>query len=281
MLNATSKSIVQISLEGEFIKQWDSMADAERKLNINKSHICDVCNNRWGRKSAGGFMWLYENDYEELKYSLEFTYNNNCGEYNKEPVVQLSLKGEFIDEYISISEATRAIENTNASKISLCCKNVRKSHRGYLWIYKKDYDKDKLYIWDGIHEGNKKKIIQLSLGGVFISEYESLSMASELVPNTMPSKISLCCRGDRKSHANFIWVFKSDYNENKIYTYNTKHTGKSKGIIQLDLEGRYIKEYTSLSNAERETGISRGNITSCLTGKNKTAGGYKWEYKIS
>lgn len=53
---------------------------------------------------------------------------------------------------------------------------------------------------------------------------------------------------------------------------------KSKSILQFDLNGNFIKEYPSISEASRQTGISDGNISSCLTGRHKSAGRSIWEY---
>lgn len=50
-------------------------------------------------------------------------------------------------------------------------------------------------------------------------------------------------------------------------------------IIQLTKEGEFIKEWGASSEAARELGLSRGNISSCLVGKRNFTGGYKWEYK--
>lgn len=36
--------------------------------------------------------------------------------------------------------------------------------------------------------------------------------------------------------------------------------------------------YPSVTAAVKATGINRGSIHKCLTGKRKTAGGYTWEY---
>lgn len=36
--------------------------------------------------------------------------------------------------------------------------------------------------------------------------------------------------------------------------------------------------YDSALDAERITGVNKGNISSCLTGKRKTAGGFSWQY---
>ena len=52
----------------------------------------------------------------------------------------------------------------------------------------------------------------------------------------------------------------------------------SKKILQLTKSGEFIREWSSLSEAERELGIASSNICSCCQGKYKSAGGYVWEY---
>ena len=54
-------SVVQISLKGEYIKTWDSIADAERELDIKGTHISGCC--RGKRKTAYGYKWMYLSDY--------------------------------------------------------------------------------------------------------------------------------------------------------------------------------------------------------------------------
>jgi hypothetical protein len=53
----------------------------------------------------------------------------------------------------------------------------------------------------------------------------------------------------------------------------------SKPIIQYTLDGIYIQEYKSISEAIRQTKFQ--TINQCLLGKIKKSGGYKWKYKIS
>jgi hypothetical protein len=48
-----------------------------------------------------------------------------------------------------------------------------------------------------------------------------------------------------------------------------------KPIIQYDLQENYIKEYTSVNEAAR---LFKG-VPNVLTGRSKTSGGFKWEYK--
>lgn len=55
-----SKKVWQFSLQGEFIKEWESGILVERTLKISSGHISRSC--RGQRKTAGGFIWRYAND---------------------------------------------------------------------------------------------------------------------------------------------------------------------------------------------------------------------------
>lgn len=60
----------------------------------------------------------------------------------------------------------------------------------------------------------------------------------------------------------------------------TKRNGKTaKHVIQLSLDGNYIKTWLSLNEIGRNTDFSIGNIGLCCQGKRKQAYGYKWEYE--
>ena len=49
--------IIQFAKSGEFIKEWPSAKEAERKLGIAHQNICACLKGRL--KSAGGFVWRY------------------------------------------------------------------------------------------------------------------------------------------------------------------------------------------------------------------------------
>lgn len=52
-----------------------------------------------------------------------------------------------------------------------------------------------------------------------------------------------------------------------------------KGILQYKLNGEYIAEWPSVKEAGETLKISRSNISSCLTGKLTSSGGFVWKYK--
>ena len=58
-----------------------------------------------------------------------------CGNEHKE-VIQLNLKGEHVDEFISIRQASRET-GTNASSISGVCLGIRNTANGFKWKHKK------------------------------------------------------------------------------------------------------------------------------------------------
>lgn len=53
-----SKKVVQYSLNGEFIKEWNSMHDVWRELGIRPSYICRCCKGL--RNQTYGYIWKYK-----------------------------------------------------------------------------------------------------------------------------------------------------------------------------------------------------------------------------
>lgn len=54
-----------------------------------------------------------------------------------------------------------------------------------------------------------------------------------------------------------------------------------KAVIQISLDGTYIKQYPYVTLASTELGIDRSSIVKCCRGHNKTSGGYIWRYAES
>lgn len=70
--------------------------------------------------------------------------------------------------------------------------------------------------------------------------------------------------------------------KDKIYTEDrNKKISKnvSKPILQYDLEGNFIKEWSSSTQVKKELGFSNTNIGSCCQGKLKKAYGFIWKFK--
>ena len=55
-----SKITFQYDLQDNFIKEWESVSEVARQLNINQKNISECCKGR--RKTAGGYIWRYKED---------------------------------------------------------------------------------------------------------------------------------------------------------------------------------------------------------------------------
>lgn len=58
-----NKKVVQLNLNNEFIKEFVSATVAGKELNILRSKICAVCNHFPQRKTAGGYIWKFSEEY--------------------------------------------------------------------------------------------------------------------------------------------------------------------------------------------------------------------------
>jgi hypothetical protein len=74
-------------------------------------------------------------------------------------------------------------------------------------------------------------------------------------------------------------------NENKPISEKHREAVRkrlSKPVVQYNKNGELIKEYSSIIEADRISGVKRSNIHNSITGKTKTAGGgFIWKYKNS
>lgn len=55
MIQARKKKILQISMSGEVVKEWESMTEAAKALGLQVSNISHCCKGRI--KSTGGYKW--------------------------------------------------------------------------------------------------------------------------------------------------------------------------------------------------------------------------------
>ena len=114
-----------------------------RDANIGKKHTEET-----KRKMSISIKKAYEEERKSFtkehwqkmrdarKYDTE-PWNKGKTFDNGNHVIQLSKSGEFIKEFISISEAQKTL---NIQHISQVCKGQRKTTGGYRWVMKKDWE---------------------------------------------------------------------------------------------------------------------------------------------
>lgn len=116
-----SKRVTQYDLAGNFIRTFDSTADAAEHCRIDRSLVSICC--RKIRPTGGGYQWRYEHDIPPTEYK-----DSKCRNVQK-----FTKDGELVGEYASITEAAQANGISNAA-ISKACSIGRLSF-GHMWKY--------------------------------------------------------------------------------------------------------------------------------------------------
>lgn len=116
-------------------------------------------------------------------------------------VVQYSLEGKKLGEYITAREAYRQT-NMSYKVIHKCCIGKAIQYKNFIWRFKGDsFNKFRVLP---IINVTKKVIQQYDKNGSFIAEYSSITEAHSHSKITL-SNISMCLRDYRKSAGGFIW----------------------------------------------------------------------------
>lgn len=129
-----SVRVCQISLTSKLVKIWDSFGDIQRELGISKGSIVNVCIGR--TKTAGGFVWVYEKDYDQNKDYSRFPRMKDYGIGTK-PILLLNSNGNIVQEFASAVEAS-VVLGISKQEISRICKHIRKKPK-YNLIFKSEY----------------------------------------------------------------------------------------------------------------------------------------------
>lgn len=207
--------IVQLKLDGTFVARYDYARDCVLKYDYSAGDICSCC--KGNQITYKGFLWMYESDYNNKKdidgniIMTDYEHEKILKGISKE-IVQLTLKGKYVDKYKTITEAELKTKFL-ISNISACCYNKTKTSNGYIWMFKDNYDKVKDIngnIKASIkYEKTTKYLIGIDL--LFnIVEYESARVAEKSTDYNF-SQISYKCRKKSNNKDSIYWMLKEDY----------------------------------------------------------------------
>lgn len=183
------KTVLQYDLNGNLVKEWVSLKSASKFYkNTNISSCC-----RGESVTASGFIWRYKDEFRDIDLDRL--------NYQKRKVSQYDLQGKFIRSFESIKEASSY--GFNEGNIQACCVGRLKSSKGFIWRYSEDLQPD-LY-----RKKNVKSVLQFTINGEFIKEWDSIACASKDL-KIGGNSIVTCCKGKYKSAGGYIWKYKDN-----------------------------------------------------------------------
>lgn len=127
--NPLSVAVCQLSLDGELIKVWDSLADI-RRSGLNVPNIEMTC--RGVNSQSYGYLWVFKKDYDP---SINYKWKPS---HNYKPVVLLDGDNNIIKEFISIKDASDYLGIDRMTVRDTC--NNKWLKPKYNLKFKKDYE---------------------------------------------------------------------------------------------------------------------------------------------
>lgn len=104
-------------------------------------------------------------------------------------------------------------------------------------------------------------------------------VAIAFIPNPLKKREVNHINGNTEDNSicNLEWVTPS---ENMKHAVKIGHVTSPiiKSVVQLTLDGRYIKTWESARKVSLELGLDSSTITKCCKRKLKSCGGYHWKY---
>lgn len=244
------KTIYQYSLEGDFVKQWDSITEAQLFFKCSNSTIGKAVTDR---TPSCGFLWA---EYKVNKLNLEnFKINTN-----KIKVYIYDLSGQYIKEFDSITICSEFI-GVNSSTLSNAIKGKYRCAQYYVSDFK--YDSFPIPIRE-YHKNDK--LYQYDINGNFIKEWDNFKQVCEFFGKNLgihsAIKLGHTCEG-------YQWSWEKLPNMK-----NLGKVGKAKKVGKYTKDGNLVQVFNTVREAKKDT-CGAPNV---LSGKRKTAGGYIWRY---
>lgn len=179
--------IDQYTLNGTYIKSWDSIKEAADYYNTDPSNIGDFINNPEKRNHAVGFIWRKHG--EEL--------NLNKSNY----VYQIDRNGN-VTEWFNMNTAAKTL-NIPCSTIYKCCTKELNSTNNCLFITYNDYINNN-YDISKIRISNQ--VGQYDLDNNLIQIFKTCAEAGRILDINRKG-IAKCCKGEIPFYKGFIFKY--------------------------------------------------------------------------
>lgn len=201
-------SIVQLDFDGNLINRWRSASYASRVINVRCSSIIK-CIKHDGIYQVGGYIWLYESEYEEQEFNIIQYKLLHPKSFNLK-IKQIDLYGNVVHIWDGFNNIKDNLENFQTAMIGECCNHNRKTYKGYIWLYEiDDFILTDDYLLECRINTGLYKVEQYDIKGCFLRKW-TIEQLKENQYNI--STIRQNCTGKTKTAYNYIWKYEGDNN---------------------------------------------------------------------
>lgn len=214
------KPVVEYTLEGVYLRSFESITQASYYHNISGSAIGNICKGRFLYSGKTKSIFLYRGDdiTERLKKLNPVQMMLPAHASTNKEVCEYTLGGRFLFKWPSYKMAGQSM-GVSSQIIASCCKGRRLFVDKRIFLYPEDDIKQRVKeVKAELYRLSQKRpkyreVDVYSLNGKFLKAYPSASAASRDL-NMHVSDITRCCNGcDGNGHNKytakgkiFLWV---------------------------------------------------------------------------
>lgn len=125
------KPVIQLSLSGDFVKEYRSTKEAEETTGIDRRQISRAINHVG--KQAQGYLWIMKDEYDEAIDYGEI-YRKESVHPKPKRIAQYTKDGEFIREWDSLTDVHLTL-GIGFSTLSSCLSGKYSHAGGYVWKF--------------------------------------------------------------------------------------------------------------------------------------------------
>lgn len=248
----TGIPVYQFTLDGKFVKKYDSISKAALSVNGSASglklHLTGI------RKTYKGHFWSYDDKFNYIP-----------AKDVRKKIDKYTLDGKYITTYNSAKEAQESVNATNSHSIIGVCNGKFMKAFNYVWRYSGDpYNKYQNFIDLKDNSFSYGKSVDMySKDKKYLKTFSSMVEAATEI-NADNANISACCLGKVKTVKGYIFRFHGD----PINVYQCDGKTQKQSILIFDLSGNLLNTYSSKNKAFKETGIGYHMIENYCDGRN-------------
>jgi len=140
MRNSFGRPVIMLSQKGEYIKEYETLSDAEKDTGATRGNIFQVL--RGNKKSAKGYIFIYKELYDPQK---DYSISRKYGAYLQYPIIMCDMNDTPIQEFSSCAEAVLYLKSIGYTKS--VTSGISSAISGKLKYYQKLKWKRKYEIW--------------------------------------------------------------------------------------------------------------------------------------
>ena len=295
------RPVLRFEKDGTFVERYGSIKEASKNMECHPETIGKVC--RGIKPTARGYLWEYETQLEEIKdkedeewkkikdhpkykiSSLGRVYSEKTHRYMKPSLRKKKNKNSYYrvgidDESYSIHRLVAfaflgppppnlekpVVDHIDTNTLNNQLNNLQ-------WV---EFNANIFFAHNRDNTYNHRRVCQYSLDGEKLNEYKHVADAARKMDCSHSVILHACDRMKGVHSAkDCLWR----YADQPLLTEDLKEKKSKTRVLQYTLDGDFLKEFSSITQASEETGIVNASISQTCRGRAKTAGGFQWKYK--